>query len=72
MYTAFYDPNRAFEETRLFPVHVRGNWFPRAILGRFIAVCAYIRCILVALSIAFDSTLRGKDYDVILIDQARN
>ena len=45
MYTAFYDPQRSFEETRqgTFRVHVYGNWFPRSILGRFVALCAYIR-----------------------------
>lgn len=54
VYTAYYDPNRCFEETKTagFAVKVAGGWFPRHILGRFIAFCAYIRCILAAIYIA--------------------
>jgi len=40
MYTAYYDPQRCFEETRsgAFSVTVAGGWFPRAVLGRLIAL----------------------------------
>lgn len=74
VYTAFYDPKRSFEETRqgLFPIYTRGNFLPRAIFGRFIALCAYIRCLWIALCIAFDSTVRGRDYDVVIVDQVRS
>lgn len=69
MYTAYYNPNRCFEETRsgLFAVKTAGTWFPRSILGRAMALCAYIRCILVAFRIAWDS--REEGYDVIFVDQ---
>ena len=57
MYTAFYDPARCFEETRsgAFSVTVAGGWFPRHVLGRLHAVCAYVRCLLAALYIAWRS-----------------
>ena len=57
MYTAYYDPNRCFEETRTggFRVSVAGSWFPRHIAGKLLAVCAYIRCLIVALHIAWVS-----------------
>lgn len=55
VYTAYYDPQRCFEETRTggFRVAVAGSWFPRHVGGLFLAVCAYIRCILVALHMAW-------------------
>ncbi len=55
MYTAYYDPNRCFEETKTggFAVHTAGSWFPRHIFGRMLALCAYIRCVLVAVHIAW-------------------
>ena len=44
VFTPFFDPNRCFKEARdQLTVEVRGSWFPRAIAGRFIALCAYIR-----------------------------
>jgi alpha-1,3/alpha-1,6-mannosyltransferase len=81
MYTTYYDPTRCFEETRGsggFSVTVVGGWFPRQILGRMIALCAYIRCILAALSMVWISwTYRSPTimagwqpcYDVIIVDQ---
>lgn len=61
VYTAHYDPARCFEETRsgLFSVMVAGAWFPRNVLGRLHAVCAYVRCLLVALYIAWRSRRCG-------------
>jgi alpha-1,3/alpha-1,6-mannosyltransferase len=69
MYTAYYNPDRCFEETRsgLFSVKTAGSWFPRSFFGRAMALCAYIRCILVAFRIAWDSRKDG--YDVIFVDQ---
>ncbi|GAX76448.1 hypothetical protein CEUSTIGMA_g3893.t1 [Chlamydomonas eustigma] len=81
MYTTYYDPTRCFEETRGsggFSVTVAGGWFPRQILGRLTALCAYIRCILAALSMVWISwTYRRSTimagwqpcYDVIIVDQ---
>ncbi|KAJ9509932.1 hypothetical protein QJQ45_011463 [Haematococcus lacustris] len=68
MFTAFYDRRRCFEETQsgIFNVIVAGSWFPRHILGRCLALCAYIRCILVALHIAWGHKVQ---YDVIIVDQ---
>lgn len=69
IYTAYYDPTRCFEETLsgAFSVRTAGSWFPRSIFGRAMALCAYIRCILVALKLAWDS--RKNPYDVIFVDQ---
>jgi alpha-1,3/alpha-1,6-mannosyltransferase len=79
MYTTYYDPTRCFEETRGsggFSVTVVGGWFPRQILSRMIALCAYIRCILAALSMVWISwTYRSPTimagwqpcYDVIIV-----
>lgn len=72
MYTAYYDPERCFDETRSgqFAVITAGNWFPRHVLGRFIALCAIIRCTLAALYLAM-RVCSGNipDYDVIIVDQ---
>ena len=85
LYTAYYDPQRCFEETRGpggFRVIVAGGWFPRHILGRCVALCAYVRCILAALYVVWVSWtqprttikagpwLRQPCYDVIIADQA--
>ena len=57
VYTAFHDPQRCFQETvdGPFSVTVAGGWFPRQVAGRLLALCAYVRCILVALHIAWAS-----------------
>ncbi|KAG1674119.1 hypothetical protein FOA52_015748 [Chlamydomonas sp. UWO 241] len=80
VYTAYYDPKRCFPETKTggFTVHVAGGWFPRAIAGRCIALCAYIRCILAALVIVWRSWFYRATcieagcqpfYDVVIADQ---
>lgn len=80
MFTAFYDPSRCFQETKTggFRVIVAGAWFPRAILGRMLALCAIIRCLLAALVIVWRSwtysspTIRAGAcpcYDVVIADQ---
>nr|CAB3488078.1 unnamed protein product [Digitaria exilis] len=48
-----------------FPVTVYGDFLPRHVLYRFHAVCAYLRCIFVALCVL----LWWPFFDVILIDQ---
>ncbi len=72
VYTAYYDPQRCFDETRAgaFSVAVAGGWFPRAVAGRLIALCAVIRCCLVALHIAaLCWRRRAGPYDVVFVDQ---
>lgn len=55
VYTAHYDRNRCFRETLdgHFSVTVCGSWFPRNFINRMHAFCAYVRCILIALYIAW-------------------
>jgi alpha-1,3/alpha-1,6-mannosyltransferase len=55
VYTAHYDKNRCFSETLggSFSVTVCGNWFPRSIFNRMHALCAYVRCVLIAAYIAW-------------------
>lgn len=72
MYTAYYDPNRCFDETRSgdFAVVVAGGWFPRHVLGRLFALCAVVRCTLAAIYLAM-RVWSGNipDYDVVIVDQ---
>ncbi|KAL9236472.1 hypothetical protein vseg_011139 [Gypsophila vaccaria] len=67
IFTSHHDRSRCFEETLSggFPVTVYGDFLPRHIFYRLHAVCAYIRCIFVALCIL----LMWPSYDVILADQ---
>ncbi|XP_011646932.1 alpha-1,3/1,6-mannosyltransferase ALG2 [Pogonomyrmex barbatus] len=53
--TTHHDPEHCFSETKdgTIPVTVVGNWLPRHILGRFYALCAYIRMIYAASYIIF-------------------
>jgi hypothetical protein len=57
VYTAHHDPGHCFEETLSgdFTVVVAGGWFPRHVLHRAMALCAYIRCLLAALWLAWAS-----------------
>ncbi len=43
IFTPHFDPNHCFAEAKQLDIEVHGNWFPRSILGRFLAFCAYIR-----------------------------
>lgn len=67
VFTSHHDRSRCFEETLsgAFPVTVYGDFLPRHIFYRLHAVCAYLRCIYVALCMLF---LWGS-FDVILADQ---
>ncbi|KAK7244165.1 hypothetical protein RIF29_38983 [Crotalaria pallida] len=67
IFTAHHDKNRCFEETiaGTFPVTVYGSFLPRHILYRLHALCAYIRCLFVALCVLF----MWPSFDVILADQ---
>ncbi|PSC71528.1 alpha-1,3 1,6-mannosyltransferase ALG2 [Micractinium conductrix] len=71
VYTACHDPTRCFAETvgGPFSVTVAGGWFPRALAGRCMALCAYVRCALVALHIAWRCWVQRRQYDVIIVDQ---
>lgn len=72
IFTPYYDPARCFEETLsgAFRVFVSGGWFPASLLGRMVALCAYIRCMLAALHIAFSCWMGTRPaYDVIIVDQ---
>ncbi|EOY13324.1 UDP-Glycosyltransferase superfamily protein isoform 1 [Theobroma cacao] len=66
IFTAHHDKNRCFEETRagIFPVTVYGDFLPRHIFYRLHAVCAYLRCMFVALCVLF----MWPSYDVIVAD----
>ncbi|PNH05927.1 Alpha-1,3/1,6-mannosyltransferase ALG2 [Tetrabaena socialis] len=71
LFTAYYDPARCFEETKTggFAVRTAGGWFPRHILGRMHALCAYVRCVLVAIHIAWRCwTGALAPYDVVIAD----
>ncbi|CAJ0919965.1 unnamed protein product, partial [Mesorhabditis belari] len=61
--TAQYDESHAFSETKELDVRVI-KLFPRHILGRFFALCAYIRMIFAAIAICLKM-----DFDVVVCDQ---
>ncbi|XP_028785934.1 alpha-1,3/1,6-mannosyltransferase ALG2-like [Neltuma alba] len=67
IFTAHHDKNRCFEETTAgtFPVTVYGSFIPRHIFYRLHALCAYLRCLFVALCVLF----LWPSFDVILADQ---
>ncbi|XP_075498128.1 uncharacterized protein LOC142536724 [Primulina tabacum] len=67
IFTSHHDKNRCFEETvsGIFPVTVYGAFLPRHIFYRLHAVCAYLRCIFVALCVFF----MYPTFDIILVDQ---
>ncbi|KAM0897945.1 hypothetical protein ACQ4PT_022239 [Festuca glaucescens] len=67
VFTSHHDRNRCFEETVSgpFPVTVYGDFLPRHVFYHFHAVCAYLRCIFVALCML----LWLPSFDVILVDQ---
>ncbi|KAJ4951842.1 hypothetical protein NE237_028674 [Protea cynaroides] len=67
VFTAHHDKTHCFEETLAgsFPVTVYGAFLPRHIFYQFHAVCAYLRCIFVALCML----LFWPSFDIILADQ---
>ncbi|XP_031286808.1 alpha-1,3/1,6-mannosyltransferase ALG2 isoform X1 [Pistacia vera] len=67
VFTAHHDRTRCFEETLggTFPVTVYGDFLPRHIFYRLHALCAYVRCIFVALCLL----LNWSSFDVIIADQ---
>eukprot|EP00803_Ostreobium_quekettii_P006351 evm.model.scf_1870.3 EVM.evm.TU.scf_1870.3 scf_1870:26597-28325(-) len=72
LYTAHHDPARCFSETvdgSLPPVQVHGDWLPRSVFGLGHAVCAYVRCIFLALAMCWASWRQHVRYDVVIVDQ---
>ncbi|CAI9784265.1 unnamed protein product [Fraxinus pennsylvanica] len=67
VFTSHHDKTRCFEETvsGIFPVTVYGAFLPRHVFYRLHAVCAYLRCIFVALCVLF----MHPTFDIILADQ---
>ncbi|KAF3442381.1 hypothetical protein FNV43_RR16297 [Rhamnella rubrinervis] len=67
IFTAHHDKNRCFEETisGTFPVTVYGAFLPRHFFYRLHALCAYLRCLFVALCVL----IMWSSFDVILADQ---
>ncbi|KAL3636932.1 hypothetical protein CASFOL_019231 [Castilleja foliolosa] len=67
IFTSHHDKTRCFEETvsGTFPVTVYGDFLPRHIFYRFHAVCAYLRCIFVALCVLF----LYPSFDIVIADQ---
>ncbi|KAL0246280.1 hypothetical protein GEMRC1_007492 [Eukaryota sp. GEM-RC1] len=74
-WTTFFDSSRCFDELKgpeAHPVHVHGNWFPRSIFGRCIALCAYIRTFLCTLSLIFHFILprySSQKPHIVFVDQ---
>ncbi|KAL5697426.1 hypothetical protein ACHQM5_030742 [Ranunculus cassubicifolius] len=67
IFTSHHDRTRCFEETisGTFPVTVYGSFLPRHVFYRFHAVCAYLRCLFVAICVL----LKWSSFDVVLADQ---
>ncbi|KAL0311376.1 UNVERIFIED_CONTAM: Alpha-1,3/1,6-mannosyltransferase ALG2 [Sesamum angustifolium] len=67
IFTSHHDKTRCFEETisGIFPVTAYGAFLPRHIFYRLHAVCAYLRCIFVALCVLF----MYPSFDIIIADQ---
>ena len=62
--TSYHDPGHCFPETKdgTIPITVSGNWLPRSIFGRFLALCAYIRMIWAAFYAVFASNMQPQVY----------
>lgn len=66
VWTARYEPERCFAETRGLAVRCAGGWLPRSLWGRGHAVCAALRMAFVALYVLL---LSGEPVDVFVCDQ---
>lgn len=66
--TSHHDPSHCFPETvnGKISVTVIGDWLPRSLFGRFIALCAYMRMLWAALCVVLFSELKP---DVFFCDQ---
>ncbi|CAN8240330.1 unnamed protein product [Cochlearia groenlandica] len=67
VFTSHHDKSRCFEETLsgVFEVTVYGSFLPRHVFYRLHAVCAYLRCLFVALCVL----LGWSSFDVVVADQ---
>ncbi|KAL6196626.1 hypothetical protein ACLB2K_032240 [Fragaria x ananassa] len=67
VFTSHHDKDRCFEETisGTFPVTVYGAFLPRHVFYHLHALCAYLRCLYVALCVL----VMWPSFDVILVDQ---
>lgn len=65
VFTAHHDPSHCFPETKngTFKVIVRGDWLPKSICGKFVVLCACVRCIWVCFCLLF------YHFDFIFVDQ---
>lgn len=66
IWTAHYDAERCFAETRGLSVRRAGGWLPRSLWGRGQALCAALRMAFVALYIVL---LSGEPVDAFVCDQ---
>uniref|UniRef100_A0A131YIN5 Alpha-1,3/1,6-mannosyltransferase ALG2 n=1 Tax=Rhipicephalus appendiculatus TaxID=34631 RepID=A0A131YIN5_RHIAP len=66
--TTHHDRNHCFPETLddHFKVVVVGDWLPRSILGRFYALCSYLRMMVAAMYVVWYSDIQP---DIIICDQ---
>lgn len=62
--TSYHDPEHCFPETRdgTIPVTVSGNWLPRSLFNRFLALFAYLRMIWASLYTIFFSDTKAEVY----------
>ena len=68
IFTAHYDPERCFAETRngqIPPIRVHGDWLPRHLFGKGHALFASLRCLIVALAICRSHL----SFDAAFVDQ---
>ena len=67
VFTAHCDPGHCFDEARdgTLDVRVHGDWLPRTVFGRLMALCAIVRMIWAALVLS----IRGDRFDVVVVDQ---
>lgn len=67
LFTGYHDSTRCFEETKDKSINLQvvGQWIPRAILGKFHALLAYLKMIYIAIYII----IARYQYDVVICDQ---
>ncbi|KAL5109643.1 Alpha-13/16-mannosyltransferase ALG2 [Taenia crassiceps] len=66
--TNFHDAKHAFEETVNGSLKITSvcHWLPRSIMGRFVALCAFVKMFLASVWIVF---ARRKLVDLVFVDQ---
>ncbi|KAM6449368.1 alpha-1,3/1,6-mannosyltransferase ALG2 [Liasis olivaceus] len=66
IWTPRYDSSRCFSETRQLDIRIAGDWLPRSIFGRGLALCAVLRMMWLALHVLL---LSGEEFEVFVCDQ---